>query len=69
MSFLKDDPSWQLWLFFDPKKVVPATLAGLFAFALFIHAALLTTHRFNWIESFGQRAYPAQALPLPVVGK
>jgi light-harvesting complex 1 alpha chain len=41
---------WRIWLLFDPRRVLVALFAFLFALALLIHFIVLSTPRFNWIE-------------------
>lgn len=41
---------WRTWLLFDPRRVLVALGAFLFALALVIHFILLSTSRFNWLE-------------------
>lgn len=41
---------WKLWLLFDPRRMLVAIGAFLFALAVLIHFILLGTERFNWFE-------------------
>lgn len=58
---------WRIWLVFDPRRILVAQGAFLFALAVLIHFVLLSTDRFNWFE--GNPAVPAatttSAAPLP----
>ncbi|NVO16881.1 MAG: light-harvesting protein [Rhodoplanes sp.] len=57
---------WRAWLLFDPRRTLVALFTFLFGLALLIHFILLSTDRFNWLES--PRAKPAvaaQNAPLP----
>lgn len=42
---------YKVWLIFPPRLVVPAMFAGLAIVALIIHTLLLSTDRFNWLET------------------
>lgn len=42
---------WRIWLLFDPRRVLIALFTFLFALALIIHFILLSTDRFNWLDS------------------
>ncbi len=42
---------WRLWLLFDPRRVLVAIFAFLIVLALLIHFILLSTTRYNWIDT------------------
>jgi light-harvesting complex 1 alpha chain len=42
---------WRIWLLFDPRRVLVALAAFLFTLALLIHFILLSTAKFNWLET------------------
>jgi light-harvesting complex 1 alpha chain len=42
---------WRVWLLFDPRKSLVALFTFLFVLALLIHFILLSTDRFNWIDT------------------
>lgn len=42
---------WKIWLLFDPRRVLVAMFTFLFVLALLIHFMLLSTDKYNWIES------------------
>jgi len=44
---------FRIWLLFDPRRVLIALFTFLFVLALMIHFILLSTDRFNWLESSG----------------
>lgn len=52
---------WRIWLLFDPRKSLIALFTFLFVLALLIHFVLLSSARFNWIES-GAKSAPAAAV-------
>lgn len=56
---------WRLWLLFDPRRVLVALSAFLFALALLIHFILLSTSRFNWIEGPTMKKPAATAFMTP----
>ncbi len=41
----------KIWMIFDPRRALIATFAFLIVLALLIHMLLLSTERFNWLES------------------
>ncbi len=57
----------RLWMIFDPRRTLVALFAFLAVLALLIHFILLSTDRFNWVESSSAGAAPAaaQMAPLP----
>ncbi|MCA9551223.1 MAG: light-harvesting protein [Myxococcales bacterium] len=46
---------------FDPRQAFIALMGFLAVLAFGIHFILLSTTRFNWLESFSSPARPAQA--------
>ncbi len=42
---------WRMWQMFDPRRALVALFVFLFILALLIHFILLSTERFNWLES------------------
>ena len=60
---------WRIWLLFDPRRVLVAMGAFLFALALLIHFIVLSTDRFNWLEGPHHGATAAQMAPLPSSAK
>ena len=52
---------WKIWLVFDPRQAFVALVGFLAVLAFGIHFILLSTTRFNWLESFSSPARPAQA--------
>ncbi|MEM1029564.1 MAG: light-harvesting antenna LH1, alpha subunit [Myxococcota bacterium] len=60
---------WRFWQFFDPRQVLIGLFTFLFALALFIHFLLLSTSRFNWLETgaafVGSQKAPADNTALP----
>lgn len=42
---------WRIWLIFDPRRTLVALFVFLFVLALLIHFILLSTGRFNWLNS------------------
>jgi light-harvesting complex 1 alpha chain len=47
------DDMYKIWLIFDPRLALVGLFAFLFVLALIIHMLLLSTDRFNWLESVG----------------
>jgi light-harvesting complex 1 alpha chain len=45
-----------MWLLFDPRRALVGLITFLFVLALLIHFILLSTDRFNWLESRGTPA-------------
>ncbi|HZF68478.1 MAG TPA: light-harvesting antenna LH1, alpha subunit [Gemmatirosa sp.] len=41
----------RIWMIFDPRRTLIALFAFLFTLALVIHAILLSTRRFNWLDA------------------
>jgi light-harvesting complex 1 alpha chain len=41
---------WNIWLLFDPRRVLVALGVFLFTLGLLIHFILLSTNRFNWLD-------------------
>jgi light-harvesting complex 1 alpha chain len=55
---------WRIWLLFDPRRVLVAIFAFLIVLALLIHFILLSTTRYNWIDTgAGTAASSNTALP------
>ena len=42
---------YKIWLFFDPRRVLVALSVFLFTLAILIHFILLSTDRYNWLET------------------
>lgn len=42
---------WRMWLVFDPRRTLVALFVFLFVLALLIHFILLSTQRFNWLDT------------------
>ena len=42
---------WRIWLLFDPRQSLVALFTFLFVLALLIHFILLSTDRFNWLDT------------------
>lgn len=42
---------WRVWLLFDPRRVLVLLSVFLFTLAILIHFILLSTERFNWLET------------------
>jgi light-harvesting complex 1 alpha chain len=42
---------WRMWMMFDPKRILPLLGVFLFTLAIVIHFILLSTNRYNWLES------------------
>jgi light-harvesting complex 1 alpha chain len=56
----------KIWLIFDPRRVLIALFTFLFVLALLIHFILLSTERYNWLESPAASKAVAQHMePLP----
>ncbi len=47
---------YKIWLIFDPRRALIALFAFLIILALGIHMILLSTERFNWLESAAKPA-------------
>jgi outer membrane protein OmpA-like peptidoglycan-associated protein len=41
----------RIWMIFDPRRTLIALFAFLFTLALVIHAILLSTRRYNWLDA------------------
>jgi light-harvesting complex 1 alpha chain len=50
---------YKVWLIFDPRRALVALFGFLIVLALIIHMLLLSTDRFNWLET---SAAPAGAV-------
>jgi light-harvesting complex 1 alpha chain len=55
---------WRIWLLFDPRRALVALAVFLFGLAIVIHFILLSTDRFNWLES-PKKAAATQVAPTP----
>lgn len=55
---------WRIWLLFDPRRALVAMAVFLFGLAIVIHFILLSTDRFNWLES-PKKAVAMQVTPAP----
>ncbi|MCG5535083.1 light-harvesting antenna LH1, alpha subunit [Ectothiorhodospira mobilis] len=42
---------WRIWLLFDPRRALVALFTFLAVLALLIHFILLSTERFNWMQT------------------
>jgi light-harvesting complex 1 alpha chain len=42
---------YKIWLIFDPRRALIGVFAFLIVLALLIHMLLLSTDRFNWLET------------------
>jgi len=54
---------WRVWLLFDPRRALIALFTFLFSLALVIHFILLSTERFNWLQSPEPRAAQHMSSP------
>ena len=62
----------QIWLLFDPRRVLVTLFVFLLTLALVIHFILLSTDRFNWLDGANHdRMVPAvqQMTPIPPPAK
>ena len=58
--------TWQIWLLFDPRRVLVGLFAFLTVLALLIHFICLGTYRFNWLAGNpAVRSHAAEVAPLP----
>ena len=55
---------WRMWQTFDPRRVLVALAVFLFTLAILIHFILLSTDRYNWLNS-PTVATPAAAVATP----
>ena len=55
---------WRIWMLFDPRRALVAMAVFLFGLAIVIHFILLSTDRFNWLES-PKKSVAAQVAPAP----
>lgn len=53
---------WRMWQMFDPRRALVALFVFLFILALLIHFILLSTDRYNWLETSNA---PANAVAAP----
>jgi light-harvesting complex 1 alpha chain len=42
---------YKIWLFFDPRRILVALSVFLFTLAILIHFILLSTDRYNWLDT------------------
>lgn len=42
---------YKIWLFFDPRRILVALAVFLFTLAVLIHFILLSTDRYNWMDT------------------
>jgi len=42
---------WRMWMMFDGRRILTALAVFLFTLAILIHFILLSTNRYNWLES------------------
>ncbi len=57
---------WRVWLLFDPRRVLVALFTFLFALAVLIHFILLSTAKFNWLDSTPKAAVSqSTSVPAP----
>jgi len=42
---------YKIWLFFDPRRILVALAVFLFTLAILIHFILLSTDRYNWLDT------------------
>jgi len=60
---------WRVWMIFDPRRALIALFSFLAVLAFTIHFILLSTDRFNWLETetaaADQQAAVAEMQPLP----
>lgn len=55
----------KIWQLFDPRRALVALFTFLFVLALLIHFILLSTDRYNWLETGRRGAAASQNSPLP----
>ena len=62
---------WRVWLLFDPRRTLIALFTFLFGLALLIHFILLSTDRFNWLDTkhANQAAAASEMTPMPPAAK
>jgi light-harvesting complex 1 alpha chain len=56
---------WRIWLLFDPRRVLVAIFAFLIVLALLIHFILLSTTRYNWIDTGAGHSAASSNTALP----
>jgi light-harvesting complex 1 alpha chain len=56
---------YKIWLIFDPRRALIGVFAFLIVLALLIHMLLLSTQRFNWLESVAAPAGAAVSQVAP----
>ncbi|MGF1543800.1 MAG: light-harvesting antenna LH1, alpha subunit [Parvularculaceae bacterium] len=42
---------WRLWMLFDPRRAIIGLFIFLFTLAIIIHFVLLSSSRYNWLQS------------------
>ncbi|MBI1391990.1 MAG: light-harvesting protein [Alphaproteobacteria bacterium] len=47
---------WRLWILFDPRRAIIGLFIFLFTLAILIHFILLSSPRFNWLDTSGASA-------------
>lgn len=52
---------WRIWLLFDPRRALVALFTFLAVLALLIHFILLSTERFNWMQTAAVDATAVEA--------
>jgi light-harvesting complex 1 alpha chain len=57
---------WKVWTTFDPRRLLVSLAIFLFTLAVLIHFILLSTDRYNWLESPRPAAAVAAASVAPV---
>ena len=57
---------WKVWTTFDPRRLLVSLAIFLFTLAILIHFILLSTNRYNWLESPTPAAAVAAASVAPV---
>jgi light-harvesting complex 1 alpha chain len=62
---LRED-MYKVWLIFDPRRALVALFGFLIVLALLIHMLLLSTDRFNWLETSAKPAGAAVSQMAPV---
>ncbi|MEM6537947.1 MAG: light-harvesting antenna LH1, alpha subunit [Pseudomonadota bacterium] len=47
---------WRLWLLFDPRRAIIGLFIFLFTLAVLIHFVLLSSPRYNWLDTSANQA-------------
>jgi light-harvesting complex 1 alpha chain len=58
---------YKVWLMFEPRLALPAVVGGLSVLALIIHTLLLSTDRYNWLETGDSGPHGGAAVYQPVL--